>query len=614
MRRALLLLTVLSLFYTLSAQQEYKNNIKLADNIKKDTLYYWGLSDKMDDYEDAQDNAFNNLFKNIQNNYKSNARLFPGDQQDQLQNIFKTFNEMVIQQSTSIILIEGDENQVFVYLSRKDFRQELDRRCKEIEYYVKLGNDAYEKDNQGDALRYYYISLMLTYSHPNSKNLEMEIDGKKVILEKWLSARIDGDDGIINTLNFNVKEWNEEGNAYKVRVRVTTKDGCAVTNVILKYNNGNTVATTRVENGNSLLTVEVHDGEPMTADMLEIEVDMNYNEIERECPVAYQMMKSLKKKVKFNGTAHELKKPEGKKPTKKGGDEENPEIKVPKTKKDDPKDYEVKDIKPYVAVMEEVEKAIRSHNYQSVRGYFTDEGWVMFEKLSKYGKGTIIRQPDYKFIKFKNEVICRYVPMQFQFNRVSFARDIVFRFDESTQQINSLAFRLSDVSERDLIKATKSSMNSTLVIMTFLEDYQTSYGLRRIEYLEQVLSDNALIIVGHVVDKAEVADQRTLNLDAKQVSFIRRTKAEYIANLRDKFARLDYINIHFANLEVERSSSDEETYGIQVKQYYYASNYSDEGYLFLMVDLTGDTPIIHVRAWQDVKTDIRDLVTLRDVF
>ena len=219
-----------------------------------------------------------------------------------------------------------------------------------------------------------------------------------------------------------------------------------------------------------------------------------------------------------------------------------------------------------------------------------------------------------KFIKFKNEVICRYVPMQFQFNRVSFARDIVFRFDESTQQINSLAFRLSDVSERDLIKATKSSMNSTLVIMTFLEDYQTSYGLRRIEYLEQVLSDNALIIVGHVVDKAEVADQRTLNLDAKQVSFIRRTKAEYIANLRDKFARLDYINIHFANLEVERSSSDEETYGIQVKQYYYASNYSDEGYLFLMVDLTGDTPIIHVRAWQDVKTDIRDLVTLRDVF
>ena len=40
-------------------------------------------------------------------------------------------------------------------------------------------------------------------------------------------------------------------------------------------------------------------------------------------------------------------------------------------------------------------------------------------------------------------------------------------------------------------------------------------------------------------------------------------------------------------------------YGIQLSQEYYSSNYSDKGYLFLMVDLTDHTqPVIHVRTWQ----------------
>jgi hypothetical protein len=40
-------------------------------------------------------------------------------------------------------------------------------------------------------------------------------------------------------------------------------------------------------------------------------------------------------------------------------------------------------------------------------------------------------------------------------------------------------------------------------------------------------------------------------------------------------------------------------YGISVVQYYDSSIYSDEGYLFLLIDFsTPEEPMIHVRTWQ----------------
>jgi hypothetical protein len=620
MKKSIFLL--FAIFFAFAATgQEYKGNIAKAERIKVDTAYYWGMSDKLDDYDDALENALNNLFRNIQNNYKSNAVLFPGDQQGQLLSIFKTFNDVVIQQATPMILMEGDENQCFAYLMKADFRKALNQRYKEVVYYVNLGNEAYDKDNLGDALRYYYIALMLCYSHPDGKSLEMNVDGKQVKLYKWLSNKIDGDEGIMNTLNFIVKDWSDEGDYYKAYLKVITQSGYSVTNLIIRYNSGGVMASTRVENGSALLVINKDTEDKTSQSMLNIDIDMNYSELERESPVAFQMTKNLRKKIKFNGASHNVQNPffatGDKQDTKKKKEEVEKKdvLQKPIAKDKTDEDFNVKDPTPYLNVMSRIEAAIRNNNCNLVRDCFTDTGFEMFEKLMKYGKCMIINVPDYKFVRFRNEVICRYLPMQFQFNRMSFARDIVFRFDENTKLVNSLAFRLSDVAERDLVKATKSSMRSTLVIMTFLEDYQTSYALKQIDYLNMVFSDDALIIVGHVLDKKTVPDQMNLNLDGKSVSFIKRTKAEYIANLKENFKRLDYINIHFANLEVEKSSNrNEEIYGIQVKQYYYSNTYCDEGYLFLMVDLREDVPIIHVRAWQDIKTDINDLVTLRDVF
>lgn len=62
------------------------------------------------------------------------------------------------------------------------------------------------------------------------------------------------------------------------------------------------------------------------------------------------------------------------------------------------------------------------------------------------------------------------------------------------------------------------------------------------------------------------------------------------------FQSNQFINIRFADNDVVKMGAGGETYGIQIKQDYYSSNYGDHGYLFLMVDFNDpENPSIKVR-------------------
>ena len=68
------------------------------------------------------------------------------------------------------------------------------------------------------------------------------------------------------------------------------------------------------------------------------------------------------------------------------------------------------------------------------------------------------------------------------------------------------------------------------------------------------------------------------------------------------FTNNDYVNIRFLDTDFAQHNSGIELYGIRVKQEYTSSNYGDMGYLFLMVDLREDLPVIHVRTWEPETT------------
>ena len=113
-----------------------------------------------------------------------------------------------------------------------------------------------------------------------------------------------------------------------------------------------------------------------------------------------------------------------------------------------------------------------------------------------------------------------------------------------------------------------------------------------------------MIIVGRVI-KAQKQEHDYLEnsyLSDEKLEFIRLGKYEYLERLKEVFKHNDFVRAIFDEINIQRHPQFEKIYGVQLKQHWQSSFYSDQGYLFLLVDfLKEDEPIIHVRAWQPEK-------------
>jgi hypothetical protein len=139
-------------------------------------------------------------------------------------------------------------------------------------------------------------------------------------------------------------------------------------------------------------------------------------------------------------------------------------------------------------------------------------------------------------------------------------------------------------------------------IVNYLERFRTAYNRKDILFIEQQFSDDALIITGTRIQSVRSEDVPLDNSlgQSEQFRLIRQTKAEYIKRLRDEvFAANAFINVEFSDIEIYRHEVYEEVYGINLVQRWDSSRYSDDGYLFLMIDYEDELrPKIYVRAWQ----------------
>ena len=579
--------------------QDFPNNRKKAADIKASGEYYYGEGLNCATSDEAYAAAVSALMKNLQRERKSDALVHGLNAQTYLDYIYATFSAFVEQNTDEYILreSEGDDNEMFVCLKKSDFESAVKERGQEAVNYAKFGMKAEDKQNYGDALRFYYISLMLCYSHPDGNSLTINIEeiDKNVKLFKFLNNKIDGDEGMLNEINFIERGRETKDNTTEILFRIQSMTGgMEISNVTYRYNNGNFYETATVENGVGHVVIR----EENYMKPVEITVDLSYPEVQKESQAAFSMMKYLKTINKLPQFSH-LK-----------------TVSRYKDKNANPNPNEVSQPQhdDCLSVMTEIERAIAAGNPESVRKYFSDEGFEMFEKVNSYGKLKLTQHPNYELYDFDDEVICRSMPICFSFKKQSFSRDIVFRFNKDSHLITSVVFRLSDVAEADIEKNTKHSMRARYTLRHFMEDYQTAFALQQIDYLDTIFSDDALIIVGHVINKTQLTDVAKLQ-NVQKAERVRVSKAEYIGNLKKKFdsPTTEYINIHFTDFEVTPTmSGNGELYGIQVRQYYYSNNYNDVGYLFIIVDLSNELPLIHVRTWQEGKTALDDLIKLGD--
>ena len=254
----------------------------------------------------------------------------------------------------------------------------------------------------------------------------------------------------------------------------------------------------------------------------------------------------------------------------------------------------------YMNILNDVSKGISQKNYASIGKYFTQKGKEQFEKLINYGRAAMIGNADIQFNQLGEKVICRGMTMSFGFrnNNRKFVENVVLIFD-AHKKIDEVKFGLGKEAYNDIMLKGAWSQDARLILANFMEDYQTAYALKDLDFIKNVFDDNAIIITGKVSRRPQMSHEGTQYNDNKVIKFTRQSKQEYIRNLAHCFAGNEYINIRFANNDIIKSGKGGETYGIQIKQDYYSSTYGDTGYLFLMIDVNDpDNPIIKVRTWQ----------------
>lgn len=174
-------------------------------------------------------------------------------------------------------------------------------------------------------------------------------------------------------------------------------------------------------------------------------------------------------------------------------------------------------------------------------------------------------------------------------------QEAVISFDRQGN-IESFYLSISMNLYMNVIKNNKeiTDLRRRQLILDYVEQFRTSYNTKDIQFLEQVFSDDALIITGKVISQKK--DNMKL---PDKIIYKKQTKQEYLTNLRRVFVNNSYIKVTFDDIKVMRHPVNPNFYGVTLHQGYTSSNYHDDGYLFLLWDFTNeDQPQIHVRTWQ----------------
>lgn len=182
-------------------------------------------------------------------------------------------------------------------------------------------------------------------------------------------------------------------------------------------------------------------------------------------------------------------------------------------------------------------------------------------------------------------------------------KEAVINFDRNGN-ISSVYFSIENNTYKNIMEkgVQLNDMARRLEILDYVERFRTSYNQRDLNFLNQVFSDDALIITGKVVTPRKSTDEISISMPT--VKYTKQTKREYLAKLSNIFRYNRYINVKFDDVQIKRHGANPNIYGVRVVQHWNTSNYSDEGYVYMVWDFSNpDAPQIHVRTWQPMYFD-----------
>lgn len=571
-----------------------------AEQMKANAEYIcgegWG-----DTYNSADQAALADLISkislNISNSFEIKEEEFNTnssfDSKTAIISVMNSYAQATLTNTFNLVISNTPQTHVLRYIRKSEVNKIFDERKEKVFDYVRSAMRAEEKAKIDDALRNYYwaFAMVRSLQYPNS--VKMTIDGVQRLLVTWIPQQIEE---IMS--NLSTKIASKDGNEINLFIKYK---GEPVTSLDYTYFDGQTWSNLySAKDGMGI--VELRPGVEINSLQLKYEYEYaDQCQIDKELESVMQLFKrtSFKNASVYinNLDKKSAVSSEAKKEFEKSVKTESAANLETLSK--------VENEKELAGIMTKVINAIKAKDYDSVSDCFSEDGLEMYKKLLNYGQARLLGDPQFSFYTMGKRVVCRSIPMAFSFknNRRKFVEDVTFTFDEN-KKIECVAFGLGSQAKTDIFNKGVGAWSdyAKMVIATFLENYKTAFALKRLDYLESVFDDNATIITGHIIKKAPkvaMEGESFINSNNKLIKYTRQTKSEYMRKLKMCFQSNQFINIRFADNDVVKMGAGGETYGIQIKQDYYSTNYGDHGYLFLMVDFNDpDNPSIKVRTWQ----------------
>ena len=586
-----LFLFLASLFVSLSVSaQDF-------ESIKNDPSYVWGQGSG-ESLQSADDNAVKDLVSQISMNIDNQTETTISNEQrgDEAKSSVSTSGNLRVSSSVSLsnckrlVSEEGSYFIVLRYVPREEIDKMFDARKAKIDDLVRAGERAEELTKVGDALRNYYWALKMTISIPEEQRSRMRSEGG-MLLTTELRERLAN---ILDSVQVSVAKIEKEDDANSVELRFSYKSR-PITSCDYQYFDGFDWLTVAVKDGVAVAEL------PADTKNMQVRLEYEYQKLWKSDPMVNAILTQLPSRLPYpqaekRVSVAEVKAvaPEPVKSTKAVAKEMTVDTLTTCNKKEVFSQAEI--IAPLI-------KAIESRKYDDVKSLCSENGWKWFVKLIKYGNAKIIERNELQLTAFANGYLVRGIKAAFSFkrNNKTFVEDLVFYIKDN--QIEGINFGLEKSALDDIMRHSMWDAQSRLVLVNFLENYKTAYALERLDYLNAVFSDDALIIVGNKLPQPKVAEITAVDQESYEHNKL--TKSQYMKQLERVFDKQEYVNIQFEDAAVKKTNRTSERYEIIIKQNYYSATYADKGYLYLLADISNpEWPIIHVRVWDEDRNNL----------
>lgn len=600
-----LTLTILAIFTMYSHAQS-------IDEIKKNSNYIWGEGNGTT-MSDAEGEALRQMSVQISVSVYNSSYDEESNDNSVQKAVLQSVSSAKFTNVQMRVLEEEPNAKVFCFMPRSEVKKMFEKRANHIANMVDAGKTAESRMMIDEALRNYYWALVLAKTTPEP--VEIEFNDKKGEATSLLPIKIKS---VLAMINASVDEIQDGKNL----ILGFTYNGKPVSSLNFKYNDGQSIVGPIVArdgigeasmasipaDGKLHLTYELrfrNEVDPTDSDIAGAFNAGLLPNINSSVAIAIKNNSKKKAAAPVLASAEIL----AAQPT-------NDKRSIAMQNADNTDDLQ----KAVLAV----EAAISSNNPKSAFNYFTPEGYTLFANLmAKNGKVTLVgKAQSHNFIIADGYIIGRATNIKRQFrNGKAFMEKLVYRFNPESRKIESVAFALTQRAENDIMNAAASWPEvSRWAILNFMEDYQTAFALKRTDYINSIFSDDALIITGTILkklDNAERAFDRSKSLDLggpKDIAYSQLSKTEYIDRLRKIFSTREYVHLQFEDnvtrmidLPAINGINKGAAFGIEIKQRYESTGYSDDGYLTMVFDTRGKLPIIHVRLWQPDKNNMMSL-------